>query len=62
MGINNSTNAALLAIRILGSFIPEYQTAMKKYQLNMEEAVIEKGTKLRMGGDVAYLAGMKAKA
>ncbi|KAK1755025.1 Phosphoribosylaminoimidazole carboxylase [Echria macrotheca] len=59
VGINNSTNAALLAIRILGSFLPQYQEKMKKYQLDMEEAVIEKGTKLREGGDVAYLAGMK---
>ncbi|KAK4217671.1 phosphoribosylaminoimidazole carboxylase [Rhypophila decipiens] len=62
VGINNSTNAALLAIRILGAFVHEYQAAMKKYQLEMEEAVIEKGTKLRTGGDVAYLAGMKPKA
>ncbi|KAK4178651.1 hypothetical protein QBC36DRAFT_99513 [Triangularia setosa] len=59
VGINNSTNAALLAIRILGSFVPEYQQAMKKYQVDMEEAVIVKGTKLREGGDAAYLAGMK---
>lgn len=59
MGINNSTNAALLAIRILGAFVPEYQEAMKKYQVDMEEAVIVKGTKLREGGDAAYLAGMK---
>lgn len=61
MGINNSTNAALLAIRIVGAFIPAYQEKMKNYQLEMEEAVIEKGTKLRDGGDVAYLEGMKAK-
>jgi phosphoribosylaminoimidazole carboxylase len=59
VGINNSTNAALLAIRILGSFVPVYQEKMKQYQLDMEETVIEKGTKLREGGDVAYLAGMK---
>jgi len=32
---------------------------MKKYQLDMEEAVIEKGNMLREGGDVAYLASMK---
>lgn len=61
MGINNSTNAALLAIRILGSFMPEYQAQMKKYQLEMEEQVIVKGTKLREGGDVQYLANMAAK-
>ncbi|KAK3956296.1 hypothetical protein QBC32DRAFT_331424 [Pseudoneurospora amorphoporcata] len=59
VGINNSTNAALLAIRILGSFIPQYQEHMSRYQLQMEEAVIEKGDKLRTGGDVAYLESMK---
>ncbi|KAK4449350.1 Phosphoribosylaminoimidazole carboxylase [Podospora aff. communis PSN243] len=58
VGINNSTNAALLAIRILGSFMPGYHEKMKDYQRDMEEAVIEKGTKLREGGDVKYLASM----
>ncbi|KAK4193319.1 hypothetical protein QBC35DRAFT_468989 [Podospora australis] len=61
VGINNSTNAALLAIRILGSFVPEYQQAMKKYQIEMEEAVIVKGTKLREAGDLEYLEAMKSK-
>ena len=61
VGINNSTNAALLAVRILGSFTPKYQEQMRQYQLDMEEAVIEKGTKLRVGGDVAYLQGMAKK-
>ncbi|KAH6650606.1 hypothetical protein F5144DRAFT_477849 [Chaetomium tenue] len=56
VGINNSTNAALLAIRILGSSMPEYQEKMKRYQANMEEQVIEKGNKLREIGDVEYLA------
>lgn len=56
VGINNSTNAALLAIRILGSFIPEYQDKMKKYQAEMEEQVIVKGNKLREVGDIEYLA------
>jgi phosphoribosylaminoimidazole carboxylase len=59
VGINNSTNAALLAIRILGSFTPRYQEKMRKYQREMEEAVLEKAGKLRQGGDVAYLASMK---
>lgn len=36
VGINNSTNAALLAIRILGTFVPEYQDKMKRYQAEME--------------------------
>lgn len=61
VGINNSTNAALLAVRILGSFDPEYQEKMKKYQREMEEQVIVKGTKLREEGDMAYLANMASK-
>jgi phosphoribosylaminoimidazole carboxylase len=56
VGINNSTNAALLAIRILGSFMPKYQEQMKRYQLDMEEQVIVKGSKLREVGDIEYLA------
>ncbi|KAL2023253.1 hypothetical protein VTK56DRAFT_3376 [Thermocarpiscus australiensis] len=61
VGINNSTNAALLAVRILGSFIPKYQERMRRYQLEMEEQVIAKGSKLREVGDVEYLAGMVTK-
>jgi phosphoribosylaminoimidazole carboxylase len=61
VGINNSTNAALLAVRILGSFVPEYQEKMKRYQLEMEEQVIVKGDKLREVGDVAYLAAKGGK-
>ena len=34
VGINNSTNAALLAIRILGSFVPKYQEQMRRYMQN----------------------------
>jgi phosphoribosylaminoimidazole carboxylase len=56
VGINNSTNAALLAIRILGTSVPEYQEKMVKYQLNMEEEVLVKAEKLRELGDVEYLA------
>ncbi|KAK0734395.1 phosphoribosylaminoimidazole carboxylase [Lasiosphaeria miniovina] len=62
VGINNSTNAALLAIRILGAFTPRYQEKMRKYQLDMEEAVIEKGNKLRTAGDTEYLVEMKGKS
>jgi phosphoribosylaminoimidazole carboxylase len=58
VGINNSTNAALLAIRMLGAFMPEYQEKMMKYQREMEEAVIVKGAKLREEGEVTYLANM----
>ncbi len=58
VGINNSTNAALLAIRILGSFYPEYQEKMARYQLNMERGVHAKAEKLRSVGYKAYLEGM----
>ncbi|KAF9137692.1 phosphoribosylaminoimidazole carboxylase ade2 [Mortierella sp. GBA39] len=39
VAINNSTNAALLAVRMLGSFIPSYLDRMEKYQLQMEKEV-----------------------
>ncbi len=61
MGINNSTNAALLAIRILGSFYPEYREKMKQYQLSMEEGVYAKAEKLRSIGYTAYVEGMGKK-
>jgi phosphoribosylaminoimidazole carboxylase len=61
VGINNSTNAALLAVRILGAYVPEYQDKMRRYQLEMEEQVIVKGDKLREVGDVAYLAAKGGK-
>ncbi|KAL2271253.1 hypothetical protein VTJ83DRAFT_624 [Remersonia thermophila] len=56
VGINNSTNAALLAVRILGAFVPEYQEKMRRYQQDMEEQVLAKGDRLREVGDVEYLA------
>lgn len=39
VAINNSTNAALLAVRMLGSFVPSYLDRMEKYQLQMEKEV-----------------------
>ncbi|KAL6819920.1 hypothetical protein V8C40DRAFT_66068 [Trichoderma camerunense] len=59
VGINNSTNAALLAIRCLGAFIPEYHNKMKAYQLDNEKQVEEKANKLREINVEAYLAQMK---
>ncbi|KAL7953389.1 hypothetical protein V8C34DRAFT_60093 [Trichoderma compactum] len=59
VGINNSTNAALLAIRCLGAFIPEYLNKMKAYQLENEKQVEEKANKLREINVEAYLAQMK---
>ena len=46
MGINNSTNAALLAIRILGISDPKYADAIEKYRANMESVVLKKGERL----------------
>ncbi|EHK42530.1 hypothetical protein TRIATDRAFT_86584 [Trichoderma atroviride IMI 206040] len=59
VGINNSTNAALLAIRCLGAFIPEFHAKMKAYQLENEKLVEEKANKLREIDVEAYLAQMK---
>jgi len=61
VGINNSTNAALLAIRILGSFFPEFQEKMSRYQRTMEEGVYAKAEKLRGEGYKAYLDSMGKK-
>ena len=55
VGINNSTNAALLAIRILGASVPTYQEKMSQYQLDMEKEVKGKATLLRQIGADAYL-------
>ncbi|KAI0489556.1 phosphoribosylaminoimidazole carboxylase [Xylaria cf. heliscus] len=42
VGIGNSTNAALLAIRILGVAFPEYADKMKAYQEKMKNEVLAK--------------------
>ncbi|RGP69724.1 phosphoribosylaminoimidazole carboxylase [Fusarium sporotrichioides] len=59
VGINNSTNAALLAIRILGAFIPDYLEKMKGYQTDIGEQVNGKATRLRESDVESYLAQMK---
>lgn len=55
MAINNSTNAALEAIRILGAVTSEYREKMKTYQLTMEKLVKEKADLLKDIGIDAYL-------
>ncbi|CAK7225405.1 hypothetical protein SBRCBS47491_005878 [Sporothrix bragantina] len=55
VAINNSTNAALLAIRILGAFTPALLTKMEEYQRDMEQQVTDKAVKLRSIGVEAYL-------
>ncbi|KAH7039687.1 uncharacterized protein B0I36DRAFT_309092 [Microdochium trichocladiopsis] len=61
MGIGNSTNAALLAIRILGNTYPEYAERMKEYQAKMAAEVYAKDEKLGEVGFQQYLAGMQKK-
>lgn len=50
VAINNSTNAALLAVRILGSSIPKYLDKMVDYQTRMNEEVLTKVDKLESVG------------
>lgn len=46
VAINNSTNAALLAVRILAAADPRYQAAMQKYMDDMEAEVMGKVDKV----------------
>lgn len=54
VAINNSTNAALLAIRILGAFVPEYRNKIDAYNASMEAEVLGKTARLESGGYEAY--------
>lgn len=54
VAINNSTNAALLAIRILGAFVPEYRNLIDAYNNNMEQEVLKKTERLEAGGYEKY--------
>lgn len=56
VGINNSTNAALLAVRILGTSVPELQKEMEKYQRDLEEEVLAKAETLGEIGWDRYVA------
>ncbi|KAK5628161.1 hypothetical protein RRF57_003876 [Xylaria bambusicola] len=55
VGIGNSTNAALLAIRILGTAFPEYAEKMKAYQKKMKNEVLAKDEAIRSMGWEKYL-------
>ncbi|KAI5467579.1 hypothetical protein BGZ63DRAFT_371598 [Mariannaea sp. PMI_226] len=55
VGINNSTNAALLAVRILGTGDLKYQKAMADFMEGMREEVEAKAAKLSQIGWKAYL-------
>lgn len=58
VAINNSTNAALLAVRILGTFDNQYFYKMQKFLLKQEEEVLEKADKLETIGYKDYLSSM----
>lgn len=55
VAINNSTNAALLAIRIIGAYQGEYLEKMNNYMSNMEVEVLDKATILEDLGYEKYL-------
>lgn len=57
VGINNATNAALLAIRILGSRDQDYRNAMSSYMHDMSEEVEAKAAKLQDVGWERYPPG-----
>ncbi|KAI0889398.1 phosphoribosylaminoimidazole carboxylase [Annulohypoxylon maeteangense] len=61
VGIGNSTNAALLAIRILGGAYPEYAERMKRYQESMKNEVLAKDERISSVGWKAYLDDMQKK-
>ncbi|RUS23854.1 phosphoribosylaminoimidazole carboxylase [Jimgerdemannia flammicorona] len=54
VAINNSTNAALLAIRQLGAFIPGFLTKMERYMETMETEVLKKVQRLDSVGWDSY--------
>jgi phosphoribosylaminoimidazole carboxylase len=58
VGINNSTNAGLLAVRILGTSDVRYQEAMAAYQISMKEGVEAKAKRLQEIGWKEYLENM----
>ena len=55
VGINNSTNAALLAVKILGSSDQGYRQAMADYMRDMREEVESKAVRLQEIGWKQYL-------
>ena len=59
VAIGNSTNAGLLAARIVGAYEPAVLDAMAVYQDNMEKVVNAKAEKMEKDGYKKYLEGMK---
>lgn len=58
VGINNSTNAALLAVRILGASDANVRERLRVWMQGNEEEVMRKDGLLAEGGWEAYLQGM----
>ena len=58
VAIGNSTNAGLLAARIVGAYQPEVLAKMEAYQDDMEDVVTKKAEKMEDEGYKKYLAGM----
>ena len=58
VAVNNSTNAALLAIRILGSAIPRIAMQVEAYTDQMECEVNAKNERMRELGWLEYAASM----
>ena len=54
VAIDNPTNGALLAVRLLGAFVPSLQQAMLDYQKRMDDEVHAKVDRLARDGWAAY--------
>eukprot|EP00127_Corallochytrium_limacisporum_P006889 Clim_evm4s237 gene=Clim_evmTU4s237 len=54
VAIDNSTNAGLLAARIVGAHVDRIADAMEAYQENMKNVVLEKASRLEQGGYENY--------
>lgn len=59
VGINNSTNAALLAVRIIGSADPSVLKQVEAYARSLEEEVEGKIERLGEIGWEEYVRGLK---
>lgn len=59
VGINNSTNAALLAIRILGGGLPGLFEKVEEYAKSLEEEVMRKVGTLEEEGWEKYAERLK---
>ena len=58
VAIGNSTNAGLLAARIVAAYQPDVLAAMENYQTDMEDVVTAKASKMEDEGWKKYLDGM----